>query len=846
MKKSFQIFRRDIKRLARNKAAVLVMIGVCILPSLYAWFNIAANMDPYSNTSGILVAVANNDSGAKNDLLTLNAGAAIEEQLKENDQLGWTFVEEKEAIQGVRSGKYYAAIIIPKDFSSSLLSVLSGNPEKAELDYYINEKKNAIAPKITDTGAGTIQQEINDTFSSTAAKAVSDILQSSAIDVTGDLGQVNTNLLHAVTQTRDNLADYHEILADFQTTADRSNEAITNTLASLDAISDAAGSGVTALSDTTSLLSNSRSTVSAFAGQFVTTLSDGETLFNDMYLSATTKLGLFESRAEQVTDTLGNSISSAQDLAAQNQELLDALEALHRELGNDNVLSDMISDKIAELEAQNASFRELLSALSSGNSSVAEALASARTTRSTMESLTSQNKETLRSYRNRFEQTTLLQLNQSLDDFATLNGTLKQTLSDADPSVQQMKQLLLQLQSALEDSTSALEQTAQALSAVTAQLDQIVLDLQALQSSGIYQQLLTMDGIDSTAVSDFMASPVSIRSEVLYDVENYGSAMTPFYTNLALWVGGLILVSILKLEVDKDQNVSSFSSVSAYFGRWLLFIAAALVQGLIVCLGDLYLLNVQCLHPVIFVLTGMFCSFVYVNLIYALAVTFRHIGKALGVLLVILQIPGSSGTYPIEMTPEFFQRLHPFLPFTYGIQAMRESIAGMYGGYLTKYLCLLALFLPIAFLIGLGFRPLLFNLNHLFDRKLEATGFMLCETADIHKDKTRFSILVRTLLQDEAWKSEYMERSARFEKRYPRLVTYGFVSMLVIPLLFLILMFSLESKLVFLILWILSLIILSVYLICVEYIHDRIRRRINLTELSTEALIKQVKEEQNR
>ena len=118
---------------------MLVMVGVCILPSLYAWFNIAANIDPYANTSGIKIAVANNDQEATHDDLTVNAGNQIIENLKENDQLGWTFTSEKKAIEGVKSGKYYAAIVIPEDFSSSLLSILSGKIETPELGYYINE-----------------------------------------------------------------------------------------------------------------------------------------------------------------------------------------------------------------------------------------------------------------------------------------------------------------------------------------------------------------------------------------------------------------------------------------------------------------------------------------------------------------------------------------------------------------------------------------------------------------------------------------------------------------------------------------------------------------------------------
>lgn len=147
MRNAFRIFRRDMKRLLRSSAAVLVMIGVCIIPSLYAWFNIAANIDPYSNTSGIKVAVANNDEDATSNDLTINAGNEIIKNLKENDQLGWTFTDEENAVEGVKSGKYYAAIVIPEDFSSSLLSILSGKMETPKLDYYLNEKSMQLHQK---------------------------------------------------------------------------------------------------------------------------------------------------------------------------------------------------------------------------------------------------------------------------------------------------------------------------------------------------------------------------------------------------------------------------------------------------------------------------------------------------------------------------------------------------------------------------------------------------------------------------------------------------------------------------------------------------------------------------
>ena len=139
MRNAFRIFRRDLKRILRNPAALLVIIGVSIIPSLYAWFNIVANIDPYANTSGIKVAVANNDQEASSNGLSINAGDEIITNLKENDQLGWTFVSEDEAVEGVRSGKNYAAIVIPDNFSESLLSVLSGKLNTPELEYYMRK-----------------------------------------------------------------------------------------------------------------------------------------------------------------------------------------------------------------------------------------------------------------------------------------------------------------------------------------------------------------------------------------------------------------------------------------------------------------------------------------------------------------------------------------------------------------------------------------------------------------------------------------------------------------------------------------------------------------------------------
>ena len=842
MKKAFQIFRRDIKRLFHNRAAFLIVVGVCILPSLYAWFNIAANMNPYVNTAGIKIAVANEDKGADNVKMSLNAGNTIVSNLKENDKLGWTFVERQEAIKGVKSGEYYAAIIIPEDFSKSLLSVLSGNIKSPQLDYYINEKKNAIAPKFTDTGATTVQQEINDTFSSIAAQTISEIVQGSAKDLTGNVNKLNIKIDSNLLDVKKNIAQYQKVLKDFEITTKESTDLINDTISTLNNVKNAAASGKEALADASSLLKKSRSYVGDFSNAFSENISDGETVFGDIYQSISEKLGSFESKAGKANTTIKSSMNSIEALTEKNKQILNNLEQLNTNLGVDDSLSTKVNEEILKLQKQNTSLQELLVSLKSGSSGLENALKTAKNTTKELKSLSSENKKSLKQYKNNLTQTLLPGINNSLDSLSALNGTLSATLSNISPTVDQMQLILKQLRNSLTDTSSALSNTKGVLVTIDKELGNISSDLKALQTSGVYEKLLSLRGLDADAISDFMSSPVEIKSETMYAVENYGSGMTPFYTNLALWVGGLILVSIFKQEVDKNEEIHHYSPTSAYMGRWMLYVVMGLIQGFVVSVGDILLLGVQCVHPVRFTLAGMLCSFIYVSLIYAMAITFKHIGKALCVLFIILQIPGSSGTFPIEMTPGFFQALHPLLPFTYGINAMRECIAGMYGNYYIKNLLILTIFIPIAFFIGLVLRPLLMNLNHLFDKKLAETDLMLCETETDVNERGNISLMLKVLMRDEELKQDFIHRAAKFEKRYPKMVQSGFLCMLMIPLVFLILMFSLNSKLIFLILWIVSLVILCLYLICLEYFHDKMIKQLALTGLSPEELIEGVKE----
>lgn len=842
MKRAFEIFRRDVNRLSHNMVAMIVTIGVCLIPSLYAWFNIAANYDPYANTGNIKIAVANADKGTENELIgELNVGEEIVQNLKKNDSLGWKFTDEKKAVQGVKSGKYYAAIVIPEDFSSSFVSILSGDMKQPQFEYYLNEKKNAIAPKVTGTGASTIQEQVNEEFIAAAAGSVSKILGQTAEQMGTQVDTVQESLIVKMQTAEENLEEYQVVLENLNKTIDGSDDLINGTQETLDALKSAAASGAKSMNNGTDILASVRNSVGALSVGLSDGLTQGADALSGISSAVGTDLGKLNEKVQNVNEKIGNTITSMQDLISKNEEILTVL----RELDN-QVPGNPLSEIIEKLETENQRHKEILKNLQTGNNSIGNAVNTSVQGLNQIASVIQDGQKNIQTSRASFEKNVLPSLNQSLDSFAQLSGKVSGVLAGVEPSAEQLKNVTGDLKQTLSDTKTAMESTKEALDDVQKKLNTAITDLGALQSSDIYLSLKELTKKDTGEVAEFMHSPVQLETKSFYRVENYGSAMAPFYTNLAIWVGGIVLIAIFKMEVDKDEKIKSFTVTQGYFGRWILYITTGLIQALIICLGDIYLLKIQCKNPAAFVFAGLFASFVYVNLIYALSITFKHIGKALSVILVILQIPGSAGTYPIEMTPAFFQFVHPLLPFTYGINAMREAIAGIYGMHYWKNILCLAVFLPIALGIGLLLRPHLLNLNYLFDRKLAETDLMICEEEGIQREKISLSTAVKILAGQDEFRKSLNDKIEKFQSNYHKKIRRGFLAIVVIPIIFLILMFSIDSKMVFLVLWIASIILIALYLIVVEYIHESLKRKKRLSEMSDEVLLKEVKENTQR
>ena len=835
MRKAWEIFKRDVLRLLHNPVAMVITIGVCIIPSLYAWYNIEANWDPYGSTEGVKIAVANEDAGVETELTgKLNAGEQTIDKLKENHDLGWVFTDAKKAEEGVRRGDYYAAIVIPHDFSEKLTSMLTGDFEQPELTYYVNEKKNAIAPKVTDTGAETIETQLNETFVGTVTSTLVTEAKKLGVDIDAAGESAHVGVMADVAHSVDALDRVRSGLSDMNATIDADKKAAADAKSALAGMDEEAPSLVEALQRGDALLGTTRSAARDFHTALSSALSNGAMHLGTAASDANSAVGAIAGAASSAKTKIDISLIDFQSVIDANTRAIEALRKINGQLGN----SGDIEIAIRELERQNQGLQQVKDGLQGQSDALGNDAAAFDKASGAMNDAIQGSVEGLGKTQKRINEEVMPRLSDGLDAFSSVSGDLVGVVRSLTPTIGQSISMLDQLDAMLDQTRQALASSDKTLADLQTTLGSVATDLSALRSSEATADLATILDMDPEDMSDFMSAPVMLRTEPVYPVANYGSGVTPFYTNLALWVGGFVLIAIFKLEVD-DEGLGRFTANQGYFGRWMLMVLLGFVQSIIVCAGDLAL-GIQCEHPALFMLAGVFTSFVYVNIIYALAISFKHIGKAIGVILVIVQIPGSSGMYPIEMMPGFFQALHPLLPFTYGINAMRETIGGMYGmGYLMN-LVALGVFLLIALFVGVWLRPKLLNLNLLFDRELTGTGVMICEHDDMAREHFSLRSTVRALLDTEAYRRDVVERAARFERRYPTLIKTGFCLVFGLPILLFILTATLDldidGKLVMLLLWIVAVIGADVYMIFVEYLRRSLRDQVHMSGLPADEM----------
>ena len=723
MKNIFLIFKNDVMKIHKNVIAMIVIMGITVIPTLYAWFNISASWDPYGNTGELKLAVASDDEGYTGELIAvkINMGDQILSSLHKNKQFNWVFTDSKTAQKGVKSGKYYAAIVIPKDFSQKMMSVFSSNTEHPDLTYYQNEKENAIAPIITGKGATAVQKQINETFIETIAQTALDAFQivSSAAQEAGDDSMVD----HLIDNLNQMGTDLGSAAGTVQSLSDMTDSAITMLNTTTEFLQES-GSGTK--SSVSSLENSDLSSLTSLVSGTTKTISDALTQNASFYTAVSDAvdkaLDSYNSDAQAASNALTSVSSRVQTVIDEYTKLSDALTAIANEHPELTILNDAvtsINQKIQLAIDRQTAIRDKINAAAEA---LPAATANASELKSELDTLIAQATSSVTEVKTTYENNVKGNLDSLSANLDSTTGSISSMLGDLDKSIQNIAGVTGSASDGLTGLQKTLSNSAELLNEASGKLTSLAATLSSEDSKDL-SAVTNLLSEDPETIASFLSSPVKLDEKKIYPIENYGSAMAPFYSTLAIWVGAVVMAAMLKVTVADSTKKKLFhpKEYQLYIGRILLLIIIGFMQSAFICLGDLFFLGIQCKHPVMFVLTGMFTSFVYVNLIYALTVSFGDIGKAIAVVLMVMQVAGSGGTFPIQCAPKFFQVVYPLLPFTHSMNAMRECIAGFYGITYAAEIGKLAIFLAPSLLLGLLLRKPIIKMNEAFMEKLEST-----------------------------------------------------------------------------------------------------------------------------
>lgn len=723
MKNIFEIFRRDVRRISHNVIALIVILGLIIVPCLYAWFNIAACWDPYGNTGKIKIAVASVDEGYEGELISLNIniGDTALSSLRENTQMDWIFTSKKKALNGVESGKYYAAIVIPETFSNDMMSVFSENIQSPEITYYYNAKENAIAPKVTDKGASAVQTQVNEVFIKTIANTVLDALQtvSNTADESG-ADAIVSNLTTNLDRINNSLTTVTGTLQSYARMTETAQMMLDTTSAFLKQSQETSGNSLNSLKDTQKSFNTIQDAISGTTDS----INDALTSSTDFYIQISKTLDSTLQSQGKDNAAMANTLNTlAKEVDTLTQPYI-TLRDLCVEIGNQYpAVSDATGTLVGKLNESIASQNALRDKLNSAADALRSSSTDAASAKAEIDQLIQSSSQDLKNVQSDYESSVKDQLNQLLNSMKSTDSTVSSLLSQIDQSASGVYTLsgsassdLSQIKTALENSCTLLQKSSDKISDTLQKLDEI-------QTSGDYSQMQDLLSGNHESISSFLASPVELNTNKLYPVENYGSSMAPFYSTLAMWVGGTILVAMLKVSISESslKGMKKVRDYQVYFGRYIIFLLIGLAQSTLIGLGDLLYLRIQCEAPFLFMLACWITSLVYVNVIYTLTVSFGDVGKAIAVILMVIQVAGSGGTFPIEVAPKIFQSVYPLMPFAHSMAALRETIGGLYGSTYWTELGYLCIFLIASLFLGLVLRKPIIKLNEKINEKLEST-----------------------------------------------------------------------------------------------------------------------------
>lgn len=834
MRNVWRVFTRDLKRLGKVPLAWVIIGGALITPSLYAWFNIAAFWDPFDNTKNLSIAVVNLDRGADSPLTgEVNVGDQLVAQLKDNHELGWHFESEADAMEALKSGESYAAFVVPASFSKDLLSITTGDFTKPKIKYYVNEKLNGVAPEITDAGATSLQTQMTDAFTKQVASAAASAIQEGGEDAEQQLAASQSRAISELDLAAQKIGETRTHLEELEEGIATTREGIASAETTLVDMERSFGDLRVVLNDATALADQAQTKLLELTAAVTGAYADSASRIANAAAAADTAVSRLTQGIEQAGSRLEGQSATIEDN-------LEAIAALKQSIEDSSLAPEVqaeLDEMLTRLEERLSSIANVLGstgdALNNGAAAVQGAANAADTAFQNAASAAQAVNSALSQH--------IPALQQPMARLSAAAHSLSAALESQEAILAEARQLLVGLDEQLESTSTALTSLDGNLEALQGDMGVAVTDLQALSGAAAWKQLSSLTSLNPEQIAEFMSTPVVVKQHTLFKTNAYGSLMGSLFINLSLWIGSFVLVVILKLEVDRE-GIPNLTERQRYMGRWLLFATIAVMQAVVLSIGNL-LIGVQHVNTFAFIITPVLIGLSYLSIIYALSVTFGYIGKGLCVILVIMQIPGASGIYPIELMPEFFQALYPFFPFTYGIDAMREVISGFAGFAYWRYLGMLLIFVVLAFFLGLVLRNRVANLTRLFTQEVASTEMFTTETGAPSGPGYRLNHLLRALANQPRYNQRLAKRARPFKRSYRKV--RGVI--IAIAVMGIILLGSLsvllpDAKTALVGWWILWLLIVFAALITLEYIRYSLRLSTEVGKMPEEEIRRELAE----
>lgn len=670
MKNIIEIFKNDIREIFRKTRTWIVIIGLILLPSMYAWPNILSAWDPYGHTNNIKVAVVTEDNGAEVEGQKVNLGENLVEGLKNNKNLDWQFVKNKqEAEDGVKIGDYYASIVIPKNFSEDLTSVSRGFPKKATIEYTVNEKINAISPKITNSGASAIANNISKSFVEIANGVIFEKLHEAGIKFEQNLPSIE-KMKEEIFKLNDNFSNYENVVSELIGKTEQGQKILNTIQQTLPDIDRFATNSIM-LADKADITINN---IQSFNEKLLPLISNHLKVVEDVSGEANSLAQKIQSKPDNVEETkeklklLNTRLEAGEERLRVVKNIFEYLN----ELSGENILQNQLN-KINTLENDLTKVKEVNNKIYTNIDNYDE--------------IADDIKKDFVDRTKRINEISTNIDNRLNDDIAPL---VAKVLTKADININEISKLIIGAQNELPEveakilSTEVKIQRAHAklitiqkeLPEAKEKIKKLTEEIKKAEAGTNTNMLFNLLKVDYKQQAEFFANPVQLSENKLYHIKNYGSAMTPFYTVLSIWVGALLMSSLLTTKVEDEEG--KYKPCEKYFGRWILFLVISLFQTLVITLGDMYILGTQAVSPYRFVFYGLLISALFSSIIYTIVHLLGNVGKAICIILLVLQLGSSGGTFPIQMTSSFFQALYPKVPFTYSIGLLREAVGGVY------------------------------------------------------------------------------------------------------------------------------------------------------------------------